>query len=90
MIENTVTQDTFVEYDDQRNDISEYFIVPSTIGPEDGRHLFSYLGVFLTYFTPRDLNVVNCILELLKTVLETRSSVLNLIWEVSSKFIRFI
>ena len=57
MIENAVTQDTFVEYDDHRDELETYFIVPATIGPEDGRHLFSYLGVFLTYITPRDLTV---------------------------------
>lgn len=56
MIENAVTQDTFVEYD-HRDESETYFIVPATIGPEDGRHLFSYLGVFLTYITPRDLTV---------------------------------
>lgn len=131
MIENAVTQDTFVEYDDHRNELETYFIVPATIGPEDGRHLFSYLGVFLTYITPRDLTVgmkfilirfqfsvfngcffllkreiwkkknrhtsqfilyllflcglvaVNCILELLKNVFDTKVSVVNLIWEVS-------
>lgn len=52
-----VTQDTFVEYDDHKNDRETHFTVPSTIGPEDGRHLFSYLGIFLTYITPRDLHV---------------------------------
>lgn len=57
MIENAVTQDTFIEYDDRRDQSETYFIVPATIGPEDGRHLFSYLGVFLTYITPRDLTV---------------------------------
>lgn len=57
MIENAVTQDTFVEYNDHRNELETYIIVPATIGPEDGRHLFSYLGVFLTYITPRDLTV---------------------------------
>lgn len=51
------TQDTFVEYDDRRNEHDPHFTVPATIGPEDGRHLFSYLGVFLTYITPRDLHV---------------------------------
>lgn len=56
MIAN-VTQDTFVEYGDNANEQDSYFIVPATIGPEDGRHLFSYLGVFLTYITPRDLTV---------------------------------
>lgn len=57
MITNA-TLDTFVEYDERRNDEQDtYFIVPATIGPEDGRHLFSYLGVFLTYITPRDLTV---------------------------------
>lgn len=57
MIENTVTQDTFVEYDDHRDESETHFVVPATIGPEDGRHLFSYLGIFLTYITPRDLTV---------------------------------
>lgn len=57
MIANTVTQDTFIEYDDRRDEPDTYFIVPATIGPEDGRHLFSYLGVFLSYITPRDLTV---------------------------------
>lgn len=52
-----VTQDTFVEYDDHKNAREPHFTVPSTIGPEDGRHLFSYLGIFLTYITPRDLHV---------------------------------
>lgn len=57
MITNA-TLDTFVDYDERRNDEQDtYFIVPATIGPEDGRHLFSYLGVFLTYITPRDLTV---------------------------------
>ncbi|XP_055313927.1 prominin-1-A isoform X2 [Sitodiplosis mosellana] len=90
MIENAVTQDTFVEYDDHRDEPETYFIVPATIGPEDGRHLFRYLGVFLTYITPRDLTVVNCILELLKHVFETRVTVVNLVWEalkVESGFI---
>lgn len=55
MIAN-VSQDTFIEYDDHRDE-DTYFIVPATIGPEDGRHLFSYLGVFLTYITPNDMTV---------------------------------
>lgn len=57
MIENAVTQDTFVEYDDRKDISITHFTVPSTIGPEDGRHLFSYIGVFLTQLTPRDLTV---------------------------------
>lgn len=56
MIAN-VTQDTFVEYDEHKNGQGTHFNVPATIGPEDGRHLFSYLGIFLTYITPRDLTV---------------------------------
>lgn len=56
MIPN-VTQDTFVEYDGHKNAHETHFSVPATIGPEDGRHLFSYLGIFLTYITPRDLHV---------------------------------
>lgn len=114
------TQDTFVEYDDQRNEHETHFTVPATIGPEDGRHLFSYLGIFLTYITPRDLHVgtthlpilfhnfiffvfqyelfycvlflfaeVNCILELLKNVFETRTSLAKLIWEVSADATEF-
>lgn len=79
-----VTQDTFVEYDDHKNGRETHFTVPATIGPEDGRHLFSYLGIFLTYITPRDLTVVNCILELLKNVFETRTSLVKLILEVNA------
>lgn len=59
------TQDTFVEYDDHRNEHETHFTVPATIGPEDGRHLFSYLGVFLTYITPRDLHVGNSLAQVL-------------------------
>lgn len=87
MIAN-VTHDNFVEYDDHKNVHETHFTVPSTIGPDDGRHLFSYLGIFLTYITPRD--VANCILELLKSVFETKTSLVKLIWEalkVESGFI---
>lgn len=56
-VNTAVTQDTFVEYDDHRNEQDTHFNVPATIGPDDGRHLFSYLGIFLAYITPRDLTV---------------------------------
>lgn len=56
---NAVTQDTFVEYDDHRDELDSHFNVPATIGPDDSRHIFSgeFLRVFLTYITPRDLTV---------------------------------
>lgn len=56
MITN-VTHDNFVEYDDQKNVRETHFTVPSTIGPDDGRHLFSYLGIFLSNITPRDVGM---------------------------------
>ncbi|XP_031635257.1 uncharacterized protein LOC116348398 isoform X2 [Contarinia nasturtii] len=90
MIENAVTQDTFIEYNDNRDTSVTHFTVPATIGPEDSRHLFSYIGVFLTHITSRDLTVVNCILELLKNVFETKVSAVDLVWEalkVESGFI---
>lgn len=57
MIENAVTQDTLIEYDDHRDTQDTDFIMPTTIGADDSRHLFSYFGIFLTYITPRDLTV---------------------------------
>lgn len=33
------------------------YVVPNTIGPEDGRHLFTYIGQFLIYITPGDLSI---------------------------------
>lgn len=86
----------------------------TSIGADDGRHLFRYIGVLLSYITPHDLTVgmqshflaifiilwklfatiiikffilhqsVNCILELLKDVLQFRVSITQLILEVNT------
>lgn len=47
--------DKFVEYGDATSELETYNV--PAIGPDDGRHLFSYLGVFLTYITPHDITV---------------------------------
>lgn len=62
MIANA-TQDNFVEYDDHKIGHEAHFTVPATIGPDDGRHIFSYLGTFLTYITPRDVGKANVLIS---------------------------
>lgn len=51
-----MAQDNFIEYKDER-DVTETYNLPTTIGPDDGRHLFRYIGVLLSYITPHDLTV---------------------------------
>lgn len=53
-IGNTSSQ-TILNFGD--DPIPGTYIVPNTIGPEDGRHLFTYIGHFLIYVTPNDISI---------------------------------
>lgn len=48
-------QGILVEYDEKP--LHETYVVPTTIKPDDGLHLFIYIGNFLAYIAPHNLTI---------------------------------
>lgn len=45
----------FDSYDNRKD--HDTYLVSATLGPDDGRHIFTYLNVLLTYIVPHDLAI---------------------------------
>lgn len=107
-----MTHEIPVEYD--ARPLHETYVVPTTIKPDDGLHLFVYVGHFLAYIAPHNLTIgkpfrhrprenlrwcvclcvsvsnkfvysaVNCMLEMLKDVFQSKVTLVQLVLEVFS------
>ncbi|XP_037024841.1 prominin-1-A [Bradysia coprophila] len=68
------------------------YVLP-TLRLDEGPFIFTYLNAFLSYITPHDLPVVNCVLELLRDAFHSRLSIMELLMEalkIESGFICLI